>query len=225
MSIGEVLQAQVSDSDSNPKGTVQQITQAFKDPQPSRPFAVSVLTDGTNRVQVTSQWESLEERSRFVNSTEYASFRTQIEEVLGKGHSTFHVDLNEPILGSDGAATSNVTEFVQVYFASSRVTPELQRHVEAEFVKFDDIVTQEAKGNGGLTFGWVLEDQDHQDVEGGRAKCFFVARGWESMEDFQRLVQSKAYERAIPFMLGLEAPFKMVCFFLIRKSSDSADSE
>lgn len=131
-------------------------------------------------------------------------------EALGEGHSIFHVDLNHPILGSGGAGTSNVTEFVQIYFPTSQATTELRRHVEAEFVKFDEIVTQEAKGNGGLTFGWTLEDQKHKDIEGENAECFFVARGWESMEHFQALVKTKAYERAIPLMMGLNAPFKMV---------------
>jgi len=61
----------------------------------------------------------------------------------------------------------------------------------------------------------VQEEQEHESIEGEKARCFFVVRGWEGMEDFERSVQMEGFKEGIEILLGWKAPFERVCFLLI----------
>ncbi|OBT72691.1 hypothetical protein VF21_08798 [Pseudogymnoascus sp. 05NY08] len=124
-------------------------------------------------------------------------------------YDIFHVLLNRSALSPDGPATAPVVEFVQNYFPASRVTPEFQKQVEEDFVRFDGIYKKGAKGNLSWASGWVLEDQEHESIKGEMAKCFFIARGWESMDCFEQSLQNDAYKEAIPILFAWNAPWKM----------------
>ncbi|OBT49502.1 hypothetical protein VE04_10032, partial [Pseudogymnoascus sp. 24MN13] len=104
----------------------------------------------------------------------------------------FHVVLSRPAFGSDGPVAAPVVEFVQSYFPASRVTPEFQRGIEEDFARFDKIYKKGVKGDLGLSSGWVLDEQEHENIEDEKAKCFIIARGWESMDCFEQSVQNDA---------------------------------
>lgn len=73
-----------------------------------------------------------------------------------------------------------------------------------------EIFIQESNGCSGLAFGWGIEEQDHKDIEGRRAKNFVVVRGWNSFDDFERFVDTDAYKRAVPILIQWKTPFEMV---------------
>lgn len=73
---------------------------------------------------------------------------------------------------------------------------------------------QTRRGTLGWTSGWGLDEQEHENVKDEKAKCFFVVRGWESMETLEQSIKKDAFKKAIPILLAWNAPFKMVgvCF-------------
>ena len=117
---------------------------------------------------------------------------------------------------ADGPAAANVVEYVQSYFPASRVTPELQKQVGADYSKFDEIFSKRAKGRVSIASGWVLEEQEHKydNIKGEKAKCFFVVSGWESMDRFDHSVNTDAFKETIPLLLSWNASVKLVgvCF-------------
>ena len=110
------------------------------------------------------------------------------------------------------AATSNVVEYVQVWFPSPRLTPEFRKSIEDDFARFSTIFERESDGDEGLAVGWSVDDEDHPEVQGEKARCFFVMRGWASMERFGRSTQTEAAKEAFPIVFGWLAPFKLVSF-------------
>ena len=96
---------------------------------------------------------------------------------------------------------------MQIYFPTDKVTKEFRDKIEKEFQKFDDICTPAAKGNGAVTYGWVLEEQEHKDVK--KSKCFFVARGWEGMQYFEDVIKTDEYKEAVKILMGWQAPWDM----------------
>lgn len=119
-----------------------------------------------------------------------------------------------------GAATSNVVEWVQVWFPSSQLTPEFRAGIESDFARFEAIFFREPDGAEGGTSGWSLDDEDHPEIAGEKARCFYVMRGWRSMEHFGRSVQTDAAKEAHPIVYGWNMPFK-----LVRYSSHNASSK
>jgi len=172
--------------------TIQKAVKSLQEQSP-RHFTIGTQIQDTSAVQITSEWAS-----------------PNLSPSIGQ---SFHVALNRSAFGSDGPATANVVEFAQSYFPASRVTPEFQKQIEQDFLRFDEICSRGAEGDLGLAFGWVQEEQQHEEVVGEKAKCFLVIRGWESMAHFERLVKHDAYKEAIPILFAWKVPFKMVSFY------------
>lgn len=166
--------------------------------------------------QITSEWNGTLDHEELKANSEHTAFLKSVRSSFAEPQNMFRVAFKQPAFGPTGPATANVVEFVQIWFPASRVTPEYQEEIERDFIKFDHICKRAMKGDMGLAFGWVLEEQEHEDIKDEKAKCFFVARGWESMEYFERLVKDDAYKEAIPLLLAWSAPFKIVRFLLLR---------
>jgi hypothetical protein len=154
-------------------------------------------------VQILSEWEDRD-------TPEHNSFTSRVSSSGGEIQSIYHVSLNRSAFGTDGPATGKVVEYVKNFFPVSRVTPEFQRQVEEDFLRFNDIYVEGVQTDTSVAFGWVLEEQEHEDVKGETTKCFFICRGWESMYRFEQSLKTEAYQKAIPILFGWNTPFKMV---------------
>lgn len=194
--------------------TTQKFVKALKGVTTPQHFVVGTQVQDKGAVQITSEWDSVQDYVHFETTAEFSSFIRSVRSFFREPHNIFHVALNRSAFGSDGPATANVMEFVQSYFPASRVTQEFQKQAEEDFLKFDEIYSKGAKGTVSWAFGWVLEEQEHENIKGEKAKCFFVTRGWESMDFFEQSVKNDAYKKAIPLLLAWNAPWKMVgvCF-------------
>jgi hypothetical protein len=194
---------------------IQKAVQALKGVKTPQHFVLGTQVQDKGAIQITSEWASSQDYSTSESTTEYRSFINTLTTSCGKPQSTFNISLDKPAFGVDGPATAHVVEYVQVYFPSSLVTPSFQQKISSDFSRFEEIFRRAAKGDLGLAVGWVLEEQEHEDVEGGMAKCFFVMRGWEGMSFFEESVRSDAYKEAVQILLGWNAPFRMVsgCFY------------
>ena len=196
-----------------PEGTVDdnlsRLNLALKDANFQR-FTIGTQVQERNIIQITSD---LQESSNF-----QATSRSQLVDTARKFYSeptsVFQVPLNRSAFETEDLAYAGVVEYVLSYFPVSRITPEFQKKIEEDFQRFEDIFSQGMTGGGGWAFGWVLEDQKHDALNGEMARCFCVARGWESMEHFKRSVEHDAFKEAMPLLLAWEVPWKMVCSLL-----------
>lgn len=165
--------------------TIQNVAKVLKGVKIPQNFALGIQVQDKDTVQITSEWDGVQGYANIEATPEYGSFINSVRNFCGKPGDIFHVPLNRSAFGPDGAATAPIVEFVQNYFPVSRVTPEFQKRIEEDFKWFDGIYSKGAKGNFSWASGWVLEEQEHESIKGEKAKCFFIARGWESMICFE----------------------------------------
>ena len=194
--------------------TIQKAIKALKGIKTSQHFVLDTQIQDKGVVQITSEWDDVQDYVNFETTPEFSSFTRSVRSFCDESHNIFHVALDRSTFGLDEPATANVIEFVQIYFSASRVTSKFQKQVEEDFLRFDEIFSKGAKGNVSWAFGWVLEEQEHENIKGEKAKCFFVTRGWESMDHFEQSVKNDVYKKAITLLLAWNAPWKMVsvCF-------------
>ena len=167
----------------------------------SQESVAGIQIQDRNTIQVTTDASSLEDSNLF---------RT-LRETCGEPKETYHVNFDTSPLSTNGAATAPVVEVVPNFIPVSRLTPEFRAQVEADFQKFDGICKTMAEGDAGLSYGWGMEEQDHDDVKGEKVRPFFIMRGWRSMRDFENLTKQQRFgKEAIPILLAWEAPFRMV---------------
>ncbi|KFY96202.1 hypothetical protein V500_02550 [Pseudogymnoascus sp. VKM F-4518 (FW-2643)] len=189
--------------------TIQNVAQVLKGVKIPQNFALGTQVQDKGTAQITSEWDGVQGYANIEATPEYGSFINSVRNSCGKPDDIFHVALNRSVFGPEGAATAPVVEFVQNYFPASRITPGFQKKAEEDFVRFDGIYSKGAKGNISWASGWVLEEQEHESINGEKAKCFFIARGWESMDCFEQSVQNDVYKEAIPILFAWNAPWKM----------------
>lgn len=190
--------------------TTQKAANALKGVTSPQHFALGTQVQDNNTIQITSEWTGVQDLATLQATPEHKSFITSVGNLCDAPVSIFHVPLHHSAFSPDGPATAPVVEFVQSYFPTSRATPEFQKRIEEDFVRFDGIYREGVKGELGWAFGWVIEEQEHEGIEGEKAKCFLVMRGWESMECFEESVKHNKYKEAIPILFAWGAPWKMV---------------
>ncbi|KAF2261558.1 hypothetical protein CC78DRAFT_535571, partial [Lojkania enalia] len=200
---GQTTRAAIND-------TILKAAKALEGAKQPQQFVLGTRLHEENAIQIMSEWNAVHDFADFKATAEFGSFMGSMRNSFGEPQSIFHVALDRSAFGRDGPATANVVEFVLCYFPASRTTPEFQKQIEEDFFRFDDIFKKDARGNGTLTLGWVLEEQEHENIKGEKAKCFFVARGWETMRHFEESVKTDAYKEAIPLLFAWNTPFKMV---------------
>lgn len=155
-------------------------------------------------IQITSEWKDAQHHANFATSPEFSTYIKNLSNTLGEPQNIYHIIFNRSAFEPNEPATANVLEFAQSYFPASRITPDFQAQIEREFSEFNRILCQGAivKGRVGQMVGWVLEEQDHEEIKGEKAKCFVVMTGWESMEDFEKSIDNDAFKEALPILLA-----------------------
>jgi hypothetical protein len=203
MSVVAVIQF---DAKSDPSSVVnEKVQEALKGINPRPEFVLGLQIQDQNIFQITS-----EQNDPGPESTRQSSNFLKDLHILSEPQTIFHIALNRPAFGSNGFATANVMEFALSYFPASRVTPALQTQIQNDFLEFERIYSPAAIGSRGWASGWLLEEQNQEGLSGEKAKCFCVMRGWDSMDLFQKSLQSDAYKEAIPVLFNWQVPFKMV---------------
>lgn len=182
--------------------TIPKLVNAFA-PQATGRFVVGTQIQDNHVIQVTSDW------SNNTTVTAQNGFEPALSS-FGDQESDFTVALDRPAFGPNGVAEAKVLEFAQSWFPASQVTTEFKRKVEEDFERFDELFKIDVAGNLGFSMGWATEEQEHQDVNGEKTKSFIVVRGWETMSQFERSVQTENFKEAIQILYAWSAPFKMV---------------
>ncbi|KAJ5856461.1 uncharacterized protein N7529_010405 [Penicillium soppii] len=202
MSVVSVIQF---DAKSAPPAVVlDKVQEALEGINPRPEFVFGPQIQDQDILQITS-----EQKGPGSESTPHSSSLMVNLHILSETQTVFHIALNRPAFGPNGFAKANVTEFALSYFPASRVTPEFQTQIQTDFLDFERIYSPAATGSRGWASGWLLEEQNHEGLKGEKAKCFCVMRGWDSMDLFQKSLESDAYKEAIPVLFNWQVPFKM----------------
>ncbi|KAG9230975.1 hypothetical protein BJ875DRAFT_134758 [Amylocarpus encephaloides] len=210
MAVAEIIHfPSTSTNENSADDRIQKAIQALKKVENPQHCVLGTQILDRSAIQITSEWDGIEDYLNFSTTPEFSSFIRSVGNLFGEPRNIFHVALDSPAFGPNGPATANVVEFVQVYFPASRVTPDFEKQIEADFSRFEGIFRRAANGDVGLALGWVVEEQEHGDITDEKAKCFFVVRGWESMDLFEQSIKHDAYKEAIPLLLAWNVPFTM----------------
>jgi hypothetical protein len=208
MALTEIIQFHIETPVDN--DNLQNALKALQGNGTPRGFVIGTHIQDLHSIQVTAEWDDAQEsKAEAWNSNLVNTLRSS----FGNPEKTFHIPFNTgSVFQTNGPATSNVVEYVQLWFPASRITADFQHQIEQDFMKFDDLFNSGGPraGQGSLAYGWVQEEQTHADIPDEKAKCFFITRGWDAMSDFEQSLQTEAYQKAIPILLAWGAPFKMV---------------
>ena len=185
--------------------TIQEAIEALRESKRARHESLGTDVKDQTAVQITAEWD--DDHQVHLGSSAIVD---SVYEYLGQPSSVVHVVLNQAALGPDGPATASVIEFAANYFPISRITPDFKDQIEADFVRFDKICKTGFKGDSGLSYGWVLEEQNHGNIRDENVACFLIIRGWESLQHYQQSVATEAFKEAIPILLAWNAPHEIV---------------
>ncbi|USP79563.1 duf1212 domain membrane protein [Curvularia clavata] len=181
--------------------------QALKDTKAPENYLLGTHIQDERKLQLTSEWHDPQ-----AESTPAANeYRSTVLSALGSPDKMLHVNFTSetPLFGETGPMVSPIIEFVKIYFPASRATSEFCAKIEKDFNVFDEKCLVAAQGNGGMAYGWVLEEQEHESLKGEKARCFVVARGWQSMQCFEDLLKSQEYKDAMGIVIAWAAPADM----------------
>ncbi|KAJ5408522.1 hypothetical protein N7509_002405 [Penicillium cosmopolitanum] len=194
---------------SNPDENIQKLVRAIEQVNPPVDFVLGTHHQDKNAIQITFEHRGSAKSTTSERSLGPGSLSEVISGFYDAPFRSFRVNLDNSVFGPAGFATANAVEFVLSYFPTSSFNAEFQKKIEDDFIRFDEIYSPATTGDQGLVYGWLEGEQPLEDVDGGSAKCFFVMRGWNSMDGFEASIKTEAYKEAIPLLLGWNAPFKM----------------
>lgn len=173
---------------------------AFTQQHPSPAYAfVGRATQDGSIVFLATQWDN-----STAPSDEYTS---SLVAALGQPTSAARLTLTpaESLFGPHGAMSSAVVEFAYNQFPASRATPEFREQVVADIQHFDDIFRTEAHGGQNWTAKWAEPEIDQNAL-------FLLARGYDTMEQYEQSIKTAAFARALPTLLAWKGEHKLVCY-------------
>ena len=97
-----------------------------------------------------------------------------------------------------GPATAPTTELATLYFEPSYP----QADFDAGWAEFARLFNENAKGFHGCAGGWSIEEVEREDVEGGKARVFLAALGWDSVEAHMAFRETPTFKEAILLLRG-----------------------
>jgi hypothetical protein len=97
-----------------------------------------------------------------------------------------HAHFNPPFAT---VASAPVVELLRIYCPADVDTAE----VEKVWTGFAAIVEAEADGYRGQSCGWVVEDLEHEKIE-GKAKGFTAGVGWDSVEAHMKFRETQTFK-------------------------------
>lgn len=74
---------------------------------------------------------------------------------------------------------------------------------------FFTTLTASAEGNVANAHGWISEELEHEKVE-GKARGYYFAIGWESVDAHMRFRETKPFAESIPALRNVSKAMNMV---------------
>ncbi|TKX22405.1 hypothetical protein C1H76_5187 [Elsinoe australis] len=189
MSITEIQQFKVHSSEIPQK--MHNIAAGLKDSPSSDQVTIGVQVGNEGAVQITSE----------------GSWSNVGHDIFGEPRRSLHVAFNGNLFGTNGPAVANVVEYVANWFPVSKLTPDYQSQIESDFQEFDRLIQEGTPNADRIVFGWSIDPQEHAEFKGETARCFVIARAWNSMGEFEQTTKTEQFGRAIPILQAWRMPF------------------
>lgn len=114
-----------------------------------------------------------------------------------------HIPTEHPF--PSGPASAPVVENLVLYFEPGHSTSDYDKNfasVQAGIKDYEDL--------HGIIGGWVVEEQEHGEVPGGKAKVFAAFLGWTSVEAHLKFRETELFKEHVGALRDGPKGFKVV---------------
>ncbi|KAL8766432.1 MAG: hypothetical protein Q9209_006808 [Squamulea sp. 1 TL-2023] len=156
--------------------------------------------EAPNIWQLLVDWDSVDAHKKFISQPYYEAFGKHLMSIVdGDIQSMVHAHFSpHPPSTAVSGTTAPVTEMITHYFSTS-ITESEQSSFESDLKKFAQILEEKAKGCTGFAGGWVVEELDHEGVE-GKTKSWQSCVGWQSIEAHMAFRDTKDFKNNVYLM-------------------------
>lgn len=145
-------------------------------------LAIGLCTVVVHQVQLAARqntdcvidWDSIKSHKDFEQTEAYLPFVQKIGTIMSGPVQMRHAEFRAPMIT---AAVAPIVEMLTLYFPD-HVN---RTNVDTTLLDFIQTIVENAKGFVGYTTGWVVEELEHEKID-GKARAYAVAIGWESLE-------------------------------------------
>ncbi|KAL9005680.1 MAG: hypothetical protein Q9188_001539 [Gyalolechia gomerana] len=155
--------------------------------------------ESPNILQIYIDWDSLDSHKKFMGQPYYGPFLKHLLSAVDGELGVHHVELTpHPPSAAVSGTFSPVTEVVGHYFAAD-ISDSEKSTFESDLNKFAKVLEETAEGYKGFAGGWLLEEQEHGDME-GKAKVWQSCIGWDSVEAHMAYRETQAFKENVYLM-------------------------
>ncbi|KAL9610992.1 MAG: hypothetical protein Q9167_004337 [Letrouitia subvulpina] len=152
--------------------------------------------ESPNLLHFLVDWDSIDAHTKFTTQTYYETMVKNITSILDSPVNITHTKFSPH--PPSPAANSSVTEVVALYFPST-ISDSEKSSFEESIQKFKKICEDHANGYKGFASGWVVEELEHEEME-GKAKVYQCLLGWESVEAHLAFRETQEFQDNIYLM-------------------------
>ncbi|KAL8846693.1 MAG: hypothetical protein Q9221_008221 [Calogaya cf. arnoldii] len=152
--------------------------------------------ESPNIWQLLVDWDSVDAHKKFMAQPYYEPFGKQLMSIVdGDIHSLRHAHLSpHPPSAAVSGTTSPVTEMITHYF-SADISESNQSSFESNMEEFVKCL-EKAEGFKGFAGGWVVEEAEHEAVE-GKARLWQSCVGWQSVEEHMAFRETEDFKENV----------------------------
>ncbi|KAL8833107.1 MAG: hypothetical protein Q9170_004489 [Blastenia crenularia] len=158
-----------------------------------------VHVENPSILQLYIDWDSIDAHKKFMSQSYYGPFAKHISAIADGDLNVFHAEFTpHPPTSAVSGTSSPVTEVVGHYFPASLPDSD-KSSFESDLNKFVKVLEEKAEGFKGFAGGWIVEEQDHEEVE-GKAKLWQSCIGWTSVEAHMAFRKTHAFKDNVYLM-------------------------
>ncbi|KAI4244952.1 MAG: hypothetical protein LQ352_006674 [Teloschistes flavicans] len=120
-------------------------------------------------VQLYIDWDSLDGHKQFMNQSYYPPFVKHLKSIVDGDLAVQHASLSPHPPAVALTSITKVTEVVEHYFPAD-ISESDRSSFETNLKEFTKILENKAEGCTGFAGGWVIEELEHEEVEGKAKK-------------------------------------------------------
>ncbi|KAL8723485.1 MAG: hypothetical protein Q9225_000218 [Loekoesia sp. 1 TL-2023] len=154
--------------------------------------------ENPNILQIYVDWASRDAHKKFEGQPYHGPFVKHLLSAVDGEMGIFHAEFTPHPPATALGGISAVTEVVGHYF-SANISDSERSSFASDVNKFVKVLEEKAKGFTGFSGGWIMEEQEHEEVE-GKAKLWQSCIGWESVEAHMTFRETKDFKDNVYLM-------------------------
>ncbi|KAI9834993.1 MAG: hypothetical protein M1819_002716 [Sarea resinae] len=153
--------------------------------------------ESPDRFYLLVDWETITSHHNFMASPTYGPFVAALGPLVSGPPTVFHAAFKpSPPTPAVSNTSSPVTEVVTFYLPAS-TTAAQKESWDKDWAAFSAEIAKADGVAAGMIGGWVVEEQERADVEGGKAIAFQGVIGWQSVEAHLKYKETDAFKKYI----------------------------